>query len=157
MRLSVLFAFVRVLSVPGLIRVPNRIPRVPACVCPYQQYTSSLASSCTWRHRAAASASPSGYPLIMIRLPRFPYRKQQKEAQIHTLHSKQWPLRVHTLPAVLTGSPRQHRQTASFSFSALSKQKPKTSSYVDKETIQKLMSPANSNVFLVSQFDNVFK
>lgn len=60
-----LFALVQVLSISMLICVISHVclSNMPVRVCPYWEYVSSLTSGYTWRHKAAAAASLSGYQI----------------------------------------------------------------------------------------------
>lgn len=102
-RPSVLFAFVRVLSVSMLICVTNcvyicvyvchtcllvHVPTGNTCPAPLVVAPGGTELQQPHLYQAARSVSP----LITTKLPRYPYRKQQKEVQIHALQSKQWPL-----------------------------------------------------------------
>lgn len=99
-RPSVLFAFVRVLSVSMLICVTNclyiyvyvchtcllvHVPTGNTCPAPLVVAPGDTELQQPHLYQATRSVSP----LITTKLPRFPYRKQQKEVQIHALQSKQ--------------------------------------------------------------------
>lgn len=103
------------------------LSNMPVRVCPYWEYVSSLASGYTWRHKAAAAASLSGYQIRQS--PNNDQASQisiQKEAERSPNPcTAQQLLRVHTLPAVLTASSRNHKANGKFLFFCLVKTKAK--------------------------------